>query len=209
MLDDPKEIEIIAQARQKNVRDPNRSRQHFENIFADFLADVDFQGTSAIDLGPGQYDFSLLAARRGATELAAIDNDPAVVALGRHRGYRVKEASLQDLDPAWFDRPFDGVFCKFSINCFWFLGDKSRLEQHIGNISALVKPGGWSWIAPWNGLPKTASDLPEQEVRDFLEVQRQSFQRYGFTHRDLTKEQASRYGITGSVENNRIFTRNL
>ena len=36
MLTDPTEIEIISAARQKNVRDPLRSRAHFDNIFADF-----------------------------------------------------------------------------------------------------------------------------------------------------------------------------
>ena len=29
MLSDPREIEIISRARQKNVRDPGRSREHF------------------------------------------------------------------------------------------------------------------------------------------------------------------------------------
>ena len=37
MLTEKKEIEIISRAKQKNVRDPNRSRKHFENIFKNIL----------------------------------------------------------------------------------------------------------------------------------------------------------------------------
>ena len=57
MLFDKKEIEIISKARQKNVRDPKRSRYHFERIFDDFFQNVSFENGVYIDLGAGQYDF--------------------------------------------------------------------------------------------------------------------------------------------------------
>jgi hypothetical protein len=72
MLIDPREIEIISQARQKNIRDHTRSREHFNNIFKDFFCWIDFKSISVIDLGPGQYDFGLLAMERGAMQVAAI-----------------------------------------------------------------------------------------------------------------------------------------
>ena len=50
MLTDPREIEIISRARQKNVRLPTRSRQHFVNIFDDFFDQISFDEGPIIDL---------------------------------------------------------------------------------------------------------------------------------------------------------------
>lgn len=86
MLTDPREIEIISKARQKNVRDQNRSRQHFLNILEDFLPLKSLKDQLILDLGPGQFDFGVVARERGA-EVMAIDNDPAVVELGRYKGF--------------------------------------------------------------------------------------------------------------------------
>ncbi len=73
MLTDPVEIEIISKARQKNVAGSRRSRVHFNRIFEGFLKRVKFSKTRVIDLGPGQYDFGVLAMERGA-EVWAMDN---------------------------------------------------------------------------------------------------------------------------------------
>lgn len=208
MLIDPHEIEIISQARQKNIRDHTRSRDHFHNIFNDFFSSVDFKNKAVIDLGPGHYDFGFLAKEKGATRVAAIDNDPAVLELGRYRNYEVIDAKLQDLRLEWFSGPFDLVFCKFSINCFWFWDDEARLIGHIDNISGLIKDGGCSWIAPWNGIPKSVNLSPDQ-IEKTLTVQREAFLSNGFTVTELSEQEAARYGVTGTVANHALFTKNL
>lgn len=208
MLVDPHEIEIISQARQKNIRDHTRSREHFNNIFKDFFSGVDFKDKSVIDLGPGHYDFGLLAMKRGAVQVAAIDNDPAVLALGRYRNYNVVDAKLQDVKLEWFKEPFDLVFCKFSINCFWFWDDEAQLRGHIDHVTSLVKAGGSSWIAPWNGLPKSI-ELSQAQIEKILSIQRDAFLSNGFKVAELTVQQAARYGVTGAVANHALFTKNL
>jgi ribosomal protein L11 methylase PrmA len=85
MLTDSIEIEIISKAKQKNVRDPERSRQHFERIYDDFFGSVNYRNKTFLDLGPGQYDFGVLAELRGA-KTVGFDNDPAVLELGKHKG---------------------------------------------------------------------------------------------------------------------------
>lgn len=208
MLVDPHEIEVISRAKQKNLRNHRRSREHFNNIFNDFFSKLDFNGKSVIDLGPGHYDFGLLATERGATKVTAIDNDSAVLALGRYRNYNVVDARLQDLSQNWFNEPFDVVFCKFSINCFWFWGDEARLIEHINHVASLIKIGGYSWIAPWNGVPKS-SQVSSTQVDAILSIQRDAFLKNGFEVHELTDQQASKYGITGDVANNVLFTKNL
>ena len=104
MLTDPKEIEIISRARQKNVRDHRRSREHFTRIFADFLADVPMQGQRLVDMGPGQYDFGVLARERGAGTVG-LDHDEATqvldqssIAAAKLEALRAKSAQPDDSD---------------------------------------------------------------------------------------------------------------
>ena len=149
MLTDPKEIEIISNARQANVRDPERSRVHFERIFETFFKDQDFSGRDYLDLGPGQYDFGELVRASGGRTVA-IDNDPAVIELGQYKGFETHEANLKNLAEMDLGRLFDGIFCKFSISALWFRTEEEH-QQLVGALSALLKPTGWIWIAPWNG----------------------------------------------------------
>ena len=208
MLTDPEEIAIIAKARQKNVRDPHRSRVHFDNIFEDFFHDVPFDGAVLMDLGPGQFDFGVLARARGATDVFGIDNDPAVVELGRHKGFSVEQGQLRSLTAETWPDGFDGVFCKFSLNAFWFGEEITRLEAHVSQVASLIRPDGWGWIAPWNGIPK--NDPPgDKEVERILQTQEDAFSSRGFDVFLLNDSLAKRYGISGAVVNHALFVRNL
>jgi len=207
VLTDPVEIEIVSRARQKNVRDPQRSRQHFTNIFSDFLSDLPMRGMRLLDLGPGQFDFGVLARDRGA-EVVSIDNDPAVVELGNYKGFRCFEGSIQDIAQLDLGGSFDGVFCKFSINAFWYWDDENGHVALAEAIGRFLKSDGWSWIAPWNGAPKKA-ELSARKRQDVLSVQADLFRALGFIGFDLNGDMARRYGVTGAVENHALFLRGL
>lgn len=207
VLTDPNEREIIGRARQAGVRDPNRSRAHFDNIFSDFLSEVLFKNAELVDLGPGQFDFGVMARERGARRVVGIDNDPAVLELGRHKGFEVREANLRTIDAASPPEAFDGVFCKFSLNVFWHADDADR-EALVDQVAGLVRPGAWSWIAPWNGAPKRVP-LTSDELRRGVERQAQAFRAHGYAGYDLTEELAKRYGVTGAVVNRALFVRGL
>jgi hypothetical protein len=43
---------------------------------------------------------------------------------------------------------FDGVFCRGSINIFWF--DLEALEDFLEGLTSSLNDGAWLWIAPWN-----------------------------------------------------------
>lgn len=207
MLTDRREIEIISRARQKNVRDPRRSRAHFERIFADFLMPLDLHSRRLLDLGPGQFDFGELARGLGA-EVRCIDNDPAVVELGAYKGFEVKLANLKDLSALDLGGPFDGVFCKFSVNAFWFNSRLDLVESYIDALHALMGPEAWGWIAPWNGAPKKA-DLGPKAVERVLERQGRAFKACGFQGYDLSESLSRHYGIHGATANRALFVKNL
>lgn len=208
MLTDPKAIAIIANAKQKNVRDPNRSRQHFKNIFEKFLQRVAFDGWY-LDMGPGQYDFGVMAKERGADQCLAIEYDPPVIELGEYLGFEVVNGNIKKFSPAMVgNRKFSGIFNKFSYNCFWYLENDSAHSGFVNSIVDSLQEDGWAWIAPWNGVPK-AKSLSQEQIESQLERQSQLFLEAGFNQLALTTAEARKYGINGAVANNVIFVKNL
>lgn len=203
MLTEKKEIEIISRAKQKNVRDPNRSRKHFENIFNDFFLNIDFNGKLYLDLGPGQYDFGVLAKTKGAKEIYAIDNDEAVIELGNYKKFNVKFADLKNLNFNLFNIKFDGIFCKFSINALWY-----KDISFYDNFEKMLNNKGWVWLAPWNGIGKK-SDLKSEEIYQRLNFQIDQFKSRNFDIFLLDSEYQIKYGVHGIVENNILITKNL
>lgn len=208
MLTDPKAIEIVANAKQKNVRDPKRSRKHFENIFNDFLSSVSFDGTY-IDMGPGQFDFCVMAKERGADQCFAIEYDPPVIELGQYLGFEVIDGNIKKFSRKMTnERVFNGVFNKFSYNCFWYYGNPDAHIQFVDEVSASISDEGWAWIAPWNGVPK-AKNLSDSDIHKMLNEQRDLFEAKGFVTLEISDSQAKKYGIHGTIANNVIFTYGL
>lgn len=207
MLKDLIEIEIISKARQKNVRDPSRSRKHFENIFKDFFESMTLENSRLLDLGPGQYDFAEMAMEKGAA-VHGIDKDKAVIELGKYKGLPIREGQLQTIKAVDFDPlRFDGLFCKLSLNAFWFSNDEAQI-QHINELNKLIKNGGWAWIAPWNGIPKKR-DLSLEEIEHILTIQISTFKEHGFEYVELTEKLSKYYGVHGITANRALFLRNL
>jgi hypothetical protein len=202
MLTDPKEIEIISGAIQKNVRDPARSREHFHNILADFFQGVRLSGVY-LDMGPGQYDFGMMVRQQGG-DCHAIDFDPAVVALGVYKGFNARLMRIQALADQPLERTFDGLFNKFTLNAFWEGSQRSLIRAIAGHMA----PDAWAWIGPWNGLPKTSAPSADDALAVLAE-QRALFEEHGFGTHILSDHQARRYGIHGAVANNVVFTKNL
>ncbi len=206
MLTDKREIEIISRAKQKNVRDPGRSRDHFHNIRRDFFDGLVLDG-SYIDLGPGQYDFGEIVREDGGCCMG-VDFDPAVIELGHHKGFRAIERNLQHLAKEPLEETFDGVFNKFALNAFWCWDDEGAHRALIEATIALARPGAWCWIAPWNGPPKSVT-LDGAAIGRTLELQRLVFEQHGFSTIALTDALSRRYGVHGTVANNVVFIRNL
>jgi len=208
LLKDKKAIEIVSRAKQKNVRDPRRSREHFERIFRDFLSAVEFSG-NYLDMGPGQYDFCEMARSAGATKCFAMENDPAVIELGEYLGFEVIDQNIKNFGMIDINgKPFSGIFNKFSYNAFWFIDQPDRHEEFVRTIDASLSPSGWSWIAPWNGVPKK-KNLDSEQIEAQLLIQRKLFGEYGFEYRELTDKESKIYGVHGAVANNPVFTKNL
>jgi hypothetical protein len=208
VLTDKKAIEIVSTAKQKNVRDPKRSRLHFENIFDSFFSQHNFSG-DYLDMGPGQYDFGVMAKERGADQCYAIENDPPVIELGKYLGFEVLDANIKLYASALVEnRKFSGVFNKFSYNCFWYLDNPEAHINFVDHVLASLSADGWAWIAPWNGVPKS-KDLSESQIETQLELEKNIFQERGFDVRTLSDKEAKKFGVHGVVANSLIFTFNL
>jgi hypothetical protein len=204
VLTDRAEIEIISRALQSGMRNPKLSRAPFQRIFDDFLKSVRFRGAEVLDLGPGQWDFGVLARERGA-EVWGVDNDPAVLDLGWYKLFNAIEGNLRQ--PSTFDPvgPFDGLFCKLSINAFWTTAGLEAQRRHVSELLSVAKPDAWIWIAPWNGIPGDFAGSSD----DVLSWQQRAFEEQGCTSRFLSEKEAIYYGVHGTTANRILFTRNL
>lgn len=204
MITDPAEIAIIANAVQKNVRDPGRSRLHFERIISDFFNPNCFKEKKIIDLGPGQYDLGELVSEFGCLTVG-IDRDPAVVELGHYKGFTVIKSDLKNIaDLTELRGEFDGVFCKFSIDCFWF--SEAEQFQYIAALDALLTDTGWAWISPWNG-GRSPEDRDSRMT--ILAAQKSAFEQLGYKCFELSIKEAKYYGVHGITDNRVIFVKNL
>ena len=197
------EIEIMANAVQLTLREPTYSDVAYKRIFQDFFCTRDLRGSEILELGPGQYDFARLVEAAGA-KVVGIDHDPAVVALGQKRGYEVIHENFRSFDWGSLAAQFDGLFCRGSINAFWF-SEPETLAEFVNNICSVLKPEGWGWITPWNANPTTPTP---GFIREILQAQRQSFERHGFRSYEPTPEIAGRYNISVK-ENTIVFLRNI
>ena len=106
------------------------------------------------------------------------------------------------------DGPYDGLFCKYSLNAFWFTEDLRRLRDHVNVFLGALRPPGWGWIAPWNGVPKNL-DLDDAQLDAVLGAQVDAFRAAGFVFRDLSEDDTRRYGAHGGTANNALLTRGL
>lgn len=189
MLLDEEEFRIMSHAVEPHLRDPKRSEGLSRRIFHDFFLNRQITGTKFLELGPGQYDFAQRMQSAGTT-VVAIDLDPAVIALGRKRGYQVIHSDFRDVDWASLGGQFDGLFCRASINPFLF-DSVEPLVDFVLNMCSVLKPNGWGWLAPFNSVINKKA-LPS-DVESRLDAQRLAFERCGFTSFEYPSMIAERY----------------
>ncbi len=158
MLYNDEERALMAVAKQPNMRTTNIAIRPFENIIDDFSLRGRLAGR-VLDIGPGQCDFLDLARKAGAVATMGVDFDPAICSLGTSRGHEMVQAHLQRGWPKDLGR-HDGIFCRGSINVYWFRADPRLLDEFLSGIGSAIREASWAWIAPWNspGANATQSD---------------------------------------------------
>lgn len=191
----------MAEAIQPNMRSTNISITSFQNIIADYLSDFRFPGIRVLDIGPGQLDLLDIAKEEGSAQTVGVDFDPAIQALGDLRGHDVR---IFNLTKGWPlpDQTFDLIFCRGSINCFWYPSE-IRLREFLDGLSGSLADSGRLWIAPWNKPAPNREglvDVFDATVSDWA-------QRNGITVETPDPGLHARYGIGYKIPRVEIWTR--
>lgn len=211
MLNNNEEERLVANAWEKGIRRKDRSARPFERIVGRFLASRDHRGTVVADMGPGHFDFGRALSTRGAS-VVGLELDPAVIALGKHRGLEVIEFDLRSrlLAADLGSSRWDGVFCNGSINCWWRRGLNAQ-ESYVADLVASLKPGGWAYIAPCNYAPEQNAQQAARnpEAVDALNAQRRAFESAGFTVWKFNRFQRWRYAMSTDMRPAYVYTLNL
>jgi hypothetical protein len=206
MLRTQEEIDLLANAREPGIREPQRCEYGIENIFTDFMAGVDFRGHRVLELGPGHYEFCRALRDRGGIA-EAVELDPVVIELGRRQGFAVHPGDLVKLPELRLGVGYDGLFCKGSNNPFWFHGDEAALHAYTQAMLDLVKQGGWLWVV---SCPYMKPGLASAEFKRWLVVEAGVYREFGFTewlipHRAV----AAYYGVSQAHPRLSVFTKGL
>ncbi len=201
MLYTDEERAVMAEAIQPNMRINNILVQPFTNIIADFLTEASLRGARVLDIGPGQLDFLDLMKSAGTTVTVGIDFDHAIQKLGAMRGH---EVVITDLRNGWplKRETFDGIFCRGSLNCFWY-PEEDKLRDFLDNMAASLSPKGWIWIAPWN-KPAAGQEGYTETVERVVAAWAQ---RNGITIEEPEKASHARYGIGYQIPKVQIWRR--
>lgn len=202
MLYNETERDLMSRAVQPNMRNPNLPATTLNHIVGDFGLRFG-TGSRVLDIGPGQCDLLDIARARGA-ETVGCDFDPAVVELGRARGHTMFERNLRHGLPLDAGR-FDGIFCRGSINAYWFANTVDKLDDLLGSLAAALKDSGWMWIAPWNNPPATGLTEPDPIATRIVSWR----VAHGISTLDPSVERQKRYGIGYAIPRHEIWMRNL
>ena len=190
VLFDQEEIEIMSKAMQPHLRLANRSELVSKRIFDDFVGERELTGGRILELGPGQFDLVRLMASIGV-EVVSIDHDPAVIALGKKRGYDVRQADFRTFEWSSLAGQFDMLVSRGSITPRWFK-DPQPYGELIEGICSVLAPAGWGWMAPFHG---SLDQDPSAYAEMMLSAERQAFEDNGFQGFDLPPKIAARYAV--------------
>lgn len=205
MLYNDEERVLMANALHANMRLSSPAvRNSIISIKDGYLEKRVLHGARILDIGPGQCDLLDIAREQGAITYG-VDYDPAVVRLGEMRGHRML---LHNLSKGWpsFDTVFDGIFCRASINAFWFVNsdDTQPLRTFLDQLVAALDPAGWMWVLPWNNpseVQKPLAELMRKTVSDWAKANRISVDAVG-------AEEKKRFQLSYSLSYIETWTRN-
>ncbi len=199
------EREVMASAIQPNMRISSPAvLKGISNIVDSYLKHINFQGLHILDIGPGQCDFLDIVKAKGAITYG-VDFDPAVIKLGEIRGHRMTLCNLRTEWP-FKDMMFDGVFCRGSINCYWFAqpDNENKLWQFLDHIAKSLKSTGWMWILPWN--------KPGENQENLVDVTRATIdewaKRSNIRIEVVGEAQKSKYGLYYTIPITEIWSKN-
>lgn len=199
MLYTDSERALMADALQPNMR-ADIVTAPFEAIAADFALPLG-PSRRILDLGPGQCDLLDIARRTGASTMG-IDNDPAVCELGRLRGHTMRLGDLRKgVLPQ--DGSFDGIFCRASINLFWFQNSPPAARAFLDSLATALEPDGWLWIMPWN---KPAREEEAGAIWSLMDDWRRGHEVSAY---EPGEAELRRYSLRYDIPRTQVWTRGL
>ncbi len=179
---------------------------YYDRIFADFFAGTHIAGRQIVDIGPGLEHYFVDILLRNEAIVWTIDFSMDVVAKSRERNLHAIAADLRSFPLELLAGRFDGVFCRGSFNPFWFATPEEVYDRAMG-IAKLMKPDGWSWIAPYNAISQFSGRDTSQKTA-IIDAQRRAFEDCGYTAFELSEDQQKAYRITRAITHP-LFVKNL
>jgi hypothetical protein len=195
---------IIRDAPGKNYQKERGHRAiRTANLLNDFFERRHFEGKACLELGPGHYNFAMLARYLGATVIC-VERDPVHAALGRHLGFEVIEKDIFQIGLEEL-LPVDGIWLK-NVQ---YRGGYTREKQAVflKKLGGLMKREAWGWCVLRNRIAQDHNGTLPGAIPELL-TQRAVFEAAGWTAVEIVEEDRKRYALNvrGAPW---IFTHNL
>lgn len=179
-------LEIVSKSPMSKYRktQPGRARKT-ARLLNDAFADVSSLGTKLVEVGPGLYQFALIARHLGATTVC-IEQEHAHAELGRHLGFEVWEDDFFSLDAKL---AADGIWMKN----LQYRGsyDEASLRVFAQRVTNMLNEGGWGLIVLRNG----GHDYSDDDIPLELQAQKKAFEECGWSALRLNAPLRERWGL--------------
>jgi len=182
------------------------SLEVFLNIYEDFFKDLDLRKKTILEFGSGRFEMAEVFKKHGAV-YTGIDKSLGVYNVGDSRGFRMYRQDYKNNPLKVIVDSFDGIFCRESVNAFWYLDDDNHVNQ-VRKWCRTLRDNGWGWILPCNHVP-TSIVISDWDIFRVLDIQIRAFQSAGFRCLHLPRMLAERYGQQKNVINTPLFIKNL
>jgi hypothetical protein len=161
------------------------------NIVNDFFHHEDFEGKTCIEIGPGHYNFALIARHLGA-RVTCFERDPVHARLGRHLGFEVIEedifaADMRDL------KAVDGIWLK-NVQ---YRGEYTPEAQgeFATRLHGLLTNDAWGWCVLRNrDAAEELETYPPEEIEKLVN-QRRAFESRGWMATAVLEGDRKRYAL--------------
>jgi len=183
------------------------SKDSSKIIFDAFFADVNLEGANILEFGPGRCEMLHLFSKAGAN-CYGVDNNKSVIKIGRSYGYTMFFNNFNEMKEDFSDMRFNGVFGKGVFSAYKRIKDDKSIET-LKIFMKYLKTGGWSWLLPYNTIPRTGTPHSQWHYVRKMKLQIDILKSYGFQHVDLTPMLRRKYAYAKHITNRPLFIYNL
>lgn len=212
-------MEGIPSATAQQILDENFSSRvtaakiiHTANIINLMFSRTDFEAKQILEIGPGQFSFSLLATALGGS-VTVLDKNNFFIDVAKALNFNAYHLDYYICSGTEMPLAFDGLWLKGSFSPL-LPGGPDAIEGVAHKITNWIRGRGWGFVAPNAKSAKFQERFGsgfELEMERLIETQRTSMENLGWTSISLNEKRRRYLGLASAAydASRYLFLKNL